>query len=68
MIAISVEGYIVSYSYDGHLLSTHSVNGRFIKMLDIRERIYAMCLSEDGKVFDSYKNFALLFLIIIFFR
>lgn len=50
LLSISGEGYLVAYSADGHLLCTYSINGRFIKMTDVRERVYAMCVSEDGKV------------------
>jgi len=50
LLCISPEGYIVTYSNDGHLLCTYSTNGRFIEMTDVRERLYALCMSEDGKV------------------
>ncbi len=51
MLAISKEGYIVAYSNDGlNLLCTYTINGRLVKMIDAGERLFAMCLSEDGNV------------------
>ena len=51
MLAISKEGYIIVYSNDGiNLLCTYTINGRLVKMIDAGERLFAMCLSEDGHV------------------
>jgi WD40 repeat protein len=50
LVVITKEGYLVTYSPDGNLLSTHTMNGRYVKMVDVKERLHAMCLSEDGKV------------------
>lgn len=51
MLAISKEGYILAYSNDGiNLLCTYTINGRLVKMIDVGERLFAMCMSEDGNV------------------
>jgi hypothetical protein len=51
MLAISKEGYILAYSNDGiNLLCTYAINGRLVKMIDVGERLFAMCMSEDGNV------------------
>ena len=49
-VVVSVEGNIVGYSNDGFVLASYTLNGRFLKMTHVRERLYSICLSEDGKV------------------
>jgi WD40 repeat protein len=49
LVVVTCEGYIVTYSGDGNLLSTHTMNGRYVKMVDAKERLHAMCVSDDGK-------------------
>eukprot|EP01038_Epipyxis_sp_PR26KG_P006296 gene6296-8672_t len=46
----SSNGIIITFSNDGNLLSSHSINGKSLSVIDTRERIQALCLSEDGKV------------------
>lgn len=50
MLIISSEPYFVVYSQDGNMLFTYSINGRLLTAQSAGERLYAMCLSEDGKV------------------
>lgn len=50
LLAISSNGFIISYCVDGNLLSAHTINGRYVKSVDARERLYALCFSEDGRV------------------
>jgi WD40 repeat protein len=50
LLCISKHGYIITYSIHGNLLSTYSINGRFIKMIDTGEKLNVMILSEDNTV------------------
>lgn len=50
MIEVTAEGTIIAYSHDFTLLAVYTLNGRFIRMISTRERLYALCLSEDGRV------------------
>ena len=50
MLVISKEGQVLAYSHDGYMLATYSVNGRYLRMISVREKLYTMCLSEDGRV------------------
>jgi len=54
MVCISIEGYIVAYSCDGHYLHTYSLNSLECKgplrRISVGERLYTMVLSIDGKV------------------
>lgn len=49
LLAVSKEGNIVAYSNDGCILASYTQNGRYMKLIQVRERIHALCLSEDGK-------------------
>jgi WD40 repeat protein len=50
MVQVTSEGTIIAYSHDFTLLAVYTLNGRFVRMISTRERLYAMCLSEDGRV------------------
>jgi WD40 repeat protein len=50
MVHVTCEGTIVAYSHDFTLLAVYTLNGRFVRMISTRERLYALCLSEDGRV------------------
>jgi hypothetical protein len=50
MLVISKEGQIVAYSHDGYMLATYTINGRYQRMISVREKLYTLCLSEDGRV------------------
>jgi WD40 repeat protein len=49
-VLISKQGYIVAYSNDGYVLSSYTLNGRFLRSIIVRERLYSLCLSKDGRV------------------
>ena len=44
------EAAIVAYSADGDALCSYTINGRWMQSALARERLYAVTLSEDGKV------------------
>ncbi len=50
LLTLSREGFIVAFSADGNILAVYTINGRYIKVLDVKDCIYAMCMSEDGKI------------------
>ncbi len=50
MLVISKEGNLVAYSHDGYMLAAYTLNGRYLRMISVREKLHAMCLSEDGHV------------------
>jgi WD40 repeat protein len=53
-VVISIDGYIVAYSCDGHYLHTYSLNDLDskgpLRRISVGERLYTMILSDDGKV------------------
>ena len=49
-VSISKQGYILAYSHDGYILSSYTLNGRFLRSIMVRERFYSLCLSKDGRV------------------
>jgi WD40 repeat protein len=50
LIAIGCNGCIITFSNDGNLLSSHTMNGKMLNMINTRERLHVLCLSEDGSV------------------
>ncbi len=50
MVLVSKEGYILSYSIGECRLSTYTMNGELSQTINTRERIFALCLSTDGRV------------------
>lgn len=52
-LGISKDAYIVTYSEDDQLLCTFSLNGHLIASRNVPEALYALMLSEDGKVLIS---------------
>jgi hypothetical protein len=49
-VCITPESYVIVYLVDEHLLCTYTMNGRMVASKDIRERLYAFVLSDDGQV------------------
>jgi WD40 repeat protein len=49
-VGISREAYIVVYCADDQLLVTYAINGDLLAYKVVPERLYALVLSEDGKV------------------
>ena len=49
-VCVTPEGYIVVYLVDEQSLCTYTINGRTVASKDVRERLYAFALSEDGQV------------------
>jgi WD40 repeat protein len=49
-VAVSKEGYILTYSADERILSSYSINGTLIASKTIPERLLAFLVSEDGLV------------------
>jgi WD40 repeat protein len=52
LLSISKASYLIVYSSDGrsNRLYTYSINGRLLHTTDSEERLFCMCLSEDGRV------------------
>lgn len=50
MVQVTGEGHIVAYSHDFTLLAVYTLNGRFIRMISTRERLYALLVSDDSRV------------------
>lgn len=49
-VCVTKESFVVVYLIDELLLYTYTVNGRFVAVKDIRERLYSLVPSEDGQV------------------
>ena len=49
-VGISKDAFIIMYSSDGNLLFSYTLNGKLMAIREAGERLYAFCLSEDGKV------------------
>jgi len=49
-LCVSKEAYIIAYSDDDKTLCTFSLNGHVIAVREVPESLYALMLSEDGKV------------------
>lgn len=49
-VTVTIEGYIVVYLIDEHLLCSYTINGRLLATKDIQERLYSILASEDGQV------------------
>ncbi|RYH30738.1 DUF4704 domain-containing protein [archaeon] len=49
LLAVTRDGNIVAYSNDGFMLGSYTLNGRCLRLLPARERLHALCLSEDGR-------------------
>ena len=49
-LCVSKEAYIIAYSDDDKTLCTFSLNGHAIAVREVPESLYALMLSEDGKV------------------
>lgn len=50
LLSITKDRYIIAYSHDGTVMCSYAINGRLLRMIDVRERLYCMIPSEDGKV------------------
>jgi hypothetical protein len=52
MICLSRESYIIVYasSASNYFLFSYSINGKLLDKVDLNEKLFCMCMSEDGRV------------------
>lgn len=49
-VGISPSGVIITYSSDAGLLTSHTLNGKYLSRKSVKERLHALIFSEDGQV------------------